>query len=82
MMKMFGEPAEPSADPNVVTGNGASAGTVQRTVRVVMDLSEASKVRKGDIMVCQMTMPAWTPPVSVASTGCPPSSAPLSARRC
>ena len=66
MMKMFGEPAEPSADPNVVTGIGASAGTVQGTVRVVMDLSEASKVRKGDIMVCQMTMPAWTPLFSIA----------------
>ena len=67
MMKMFGEPAEPSADPNVVTGIGASAGTVQGTVRVVMDLSEASKVREGDIMVCQMTMPAWTPLFSIAS---------------
>ena len=58
MMKMFGEPAEPSGDPNVLTGIGASAGTVQGTVRVVTDLSQASKVRKGDVLVCEMTMPA------------------------
>lgn len=67
MMKMFGAPAEPSTDPSVLTGIGASAGTVQGTVRVVMDLSEASKVRKGDVMVCEMTMPAWTPLFSIAS---------------
>ena len=67
MMKMFGEPAEPSADPSVITGIGASAGTVQGTVRVVTDLSQASKVREGDVMVCEMTMPAWTPLFSIAS---------------
>jgi pyruvate,water dikinase len=67
MMKMFGEPAEPSAEPNVITGAGASAGTVQGTVRVVTDLSQASKVREGDVMVCEMTMPAWTPLFSIAS---------------
>ena len=25
------------------------------------NLSEASKVQPGDILVCEMTMPAWTP---------------------
>lgn len=65
--KMFGEPAEPSGDPNVLNGIGASAGTVQGTARVVHDLSEASKIRKGDILVCEMTMPAWTPLFSLAS---------------
>lgn len=65
--KMFGEPAEPSGDPNVLNGIGASAGTVQGTARVVRDLSEASKVREGDILVCEMTMPPWTPLFAIAS---------------
>ena len=65
--KMFGEPAEPSGDPNVLNGIGASAGTVQGTARVVKDLSEASKVREGDILVCEMTMPPWTPLFAIAS---------------
>ena len=74
IFKMFGTPVEPSQDPNVITGIGASAGTVQGPARVVRDLSEASKVKPGDILVCEMTMPAWTPLFStvaavVADTG-------------
>jgi pyruvate,water dikinase len=74
IFKMFGTPVEPSTDPNVITGLGASAGTVQGPARVVRDLSEASKVKPGDILVCEMTMPAWTPLFStvaavVADTG-------------
>ena len=30
-------------------------------------LPEASKVHAGDILVCDMTMPAWTPLFSTAS---------------
>jgi len=40
---------------------------VQGTARVVRDLSEASKVREGDILVCEMTMPPWTPLFAIAS---------------
>jgi phosphohistidine swiveling domain-containing protein len=61
LRKMLGVPAEPSHDPDVITGTGASPGTVQGRATVVHDLSEASKVRAGDILVCEMTMPAWTP---------------------
>ncbi|MCH8185231.1 MAG: hypothetical protein IH862_03930 [Chloroflexi bacterium] len=65
--KMFGMPVEPSTDPNVINGIGASPGTVQGRAKVVKNLSEASKVQPGDILVCQMTMPAWTPLFSIAS---------------
>lgn len=65
--KMFGVPPEPSLDPDVIKGIGASAGTVQGTVKVVHDLTEASKLNPGDIMVCEMTMPPWTPLFSIAS---------------
>ena len=59
--KMFGAPPEPSRAPDVIQGIGASAGVVQGTVKVVKNLSEGSKLRQGDIMVCEMTMPPWTP---------------------
>jgi phosphohistidine swiveling domain-containing protein len=65
--KMFGVPPEPSLDPDVIKGIGASAGTVQGTVKVVHDLTEASKLTPGDIMVCEMTMPPWTPLFSIAA---------------
>jgi pyruvate,water dikinase len=67
LRKMLGVPPEPSRDPDVITGTGASPGTVQGQAKVVHDLSEASKVQPGDILVCEMTMPAWTPLFSTVS---------------
>ena len=60
--KMFGLlPIEPSIDPDVIRGIAASPGTVQGTARVVRTLEEASKLRRGDVMVCEMTVPTWVP---------------------
>ena len=67
LMKMFGGPPEPSSDPDVINGTGASAGVVQGTAKVVKNLSEASKLHEGDILVTEMTMPPWTPLFSIAS---------------
>ena len=67
LRKMLGVPVEPSRDPDVITGTGASPGTVHGRAIVVHNLSEASKVQSGDILVCEMTMPAWTPLFSTAS---------------
>jgi rifampicin phosphotransferase len=74
MMKMFGMPPEPSTDASIVAGIPASRGTVQGRAKVVRTLAEASKVEPGDILVCEMTMPPWTPLFStvaaiVADTG-------------
>ena len=57
----FGTRPEPSKDPKVINGIAASAGTVTGTARVVHSLAEAGKLQPGDVLVCQMTMPAWTP---------------------
>lgn len=65
--KMYGMPPEPSRDPAVITGIGASPGTVQGKAKVVRSLAEASKINPGDIMVCEMTMPPWTPLFSTIS---------------
>jgi pyruvate,water dikinase len=60
--KMLGFlPIEPSTDPSVITGVPASAGSVQGTAKVVHSLVEASKLQKGDIMICEMTVPPWVP---------------------
>jgi phosphohistidine swiveling domain-containing protein len=44
-----------------VTGIAASPGVVEGTAKVVRSIDEFDEVKKGDILVCQMTNPAWTP---------------------
>jgi pyruvate,water dikinase len=47
--------------PNDLKGNGASAGVARGPARVLMSLSEAGRLRPGDVLVARTTMPAWTP---------------------
>ena len=42
-----------------VTGIGASPGVVEGIARVVLREDQFDDVRAGDILVCQMTNPAW-----------------------
>ncbi len=42
-----------------VQGLAASPGVVEGVAKVVMTIDEFDKVEKGDILVCQMTNPAW-----------------------
>jgi pyruvate,water dikinase len=76
--KFFGVPPEPSRDPDIIPGLGASPGTVQGTAKVVRSLAEASKLEKGDIMVCEMTMPPWMPLFSIAGAVVAGTGGPLS----
>jgi phosphohistidine swiveling domain-containing protein len=48
-----------SDDERVITGLGASPGTIEGIARVVRTIDEFDQVREGDILVCQMTNPAW-----------------------
>jgi phosphohistidine swiveling domain-containing protein len=48
-----------SDDQRMVTGLGASPGVVEGIARVVLTTDEFDEVRDGDILVCQMTNPAW-----------------------
>jgi len=59
--KFFGIGIVPSEDRAVVTGHPCSNGVVTGVAKVVLTLDEAGKVNAGDILVCRMTMPAWTP---------------------
>src|SRR5439155_25413918 len=66
IVRFFGVPIEPSADPAVISGIAASPGTARGPAKVVRDLTEASKVSDGDVLVCEMTLPPWTPLFSTA----------------
>jgi len=48
-----------SADEKRITGIAASPGTIEGLARVVRTVEEFDEVREGDILVCQMTNPAW-----------------------
>jgi pyruvate,water dikinase len=48
-----------SEDERVITGIAASPGTVEGIARVVNTVDDFDDVRDGDILVCQMTNPAW-----------------------
>ena len=50
---------EQSVDDRRVTGIAGSPGIVEGTARVVMTIDEFDEVTDGDILVCQMTNPAW-----------------------
>ena len=50
---------EQSADARQVGGIAGSPGQVEGIARVVMTIDEFDEVRDGDILVCQMTNPAW-----------------------
>jgi pyruvate,water dikinase len=67
IVRFFGLPVEPNADPRVINGVAASPGTVTAKAKVVRSLAEASKLQAGDVLVCEMTLPPWTPLFSTAS---------------
>jgi pyruvate,water dikinase len=48
-----------SADHLKVSGIAGSPGVVEGIARVVMTVDEFDEVEDGDILVCQMTNPAW-----------------------
>ncbi len=56
-----------SANPRVLLGAAASPGRASGSAKVVRTLSEAGKLEPGDVLVCEMTMPAWTPLFSAVS---------------
>jgi phosphohistidine swiveling domain-containing protein len=50
---------EQGNDGGPITGIGGSPGVIEGTARVVMTIDEFDEVTDGDILVCQMTNPAW-----------------------
>jgi pyruvate,water dikinase len=48
-------------DSNEIKGFAASKGVVEGTARVVKSVQEIARLQQGDILVCQVTNPAWAP---------------------
>ena len=67
LTKFFGLGVQPSKEKNVITGNAASRGSARGRARVIRDLSEADRLQEGDVLVCPMTAPPWTPLFSIAA---------------
>ena len=52
---------------NVLHGLPASRGTITAKARVILDIDEADAMELGEILVCVMTSPPWTPIIGMAS---------------
>lgn len=50
-----------TADPNKLTGLGTGCGAVAGIARVVEDINEIDKLKKGDILITKFTDTGWTP---------------------
>lgn len=62
-----GETAEAAAKMQAeFRGQPASRGEVTGTARVLASPDEGHRLQKGDILVCVMTTPAWTPLFAIA----------------
>jgi phosphohistidine swiveling domain-containing protein len=67
MGKFFGTPPEPSEDSSTIHGAAGSSGVVRGTARVVRTLSDAARLKTGEILVTQTTAPPWTPLFATAA---------------
>jgi pyruvate,water dikinase len=63
----FGLGAEPARVAGELRGTGASNGRVSGRAAVLSSLDEASMLQPGEILVCRMTSPAWTPLLALAA---------------
>lgn len=54
------ESGQTQTDPSRIRGIAASAGQYTGTVRIVRDESQFGSIRKGDVLVCPITTPAWS----------------------
>ncbi len=52
---------------NELRGAPASRGQVTGSARILKSTDESQRLKSGDILVCVMTTPAWTPLFSIAS---------------
>jgi pyruvate,water dikinase len=60
-------PSMPAGDaPNEFRGLAASAGVARGPVRVLTQLSQAGRLRPGDVLVVPVTSPPWTPLFAIA----------------
>jgi len=67
MLTLFFGIALPNVEGREIKGQAASRGVVTARARVLKDLSEAERLQPGEILVCTMTAPPWTPLFAIAA---------------
>jgi phosphohistidine swiveling domain-containing protein len=58
--------APTNQEANVIRGMAASRGAVTARARVLAHVSDADRLMPGEILVCAMTSPPWTPLFAIA----------------
>ena len=53
--------ADAGGNSNEIKGFAASSGVVEGPARIVKSVEEISRLKQGDILVCQITNPTWAP---------------------
>src|SRR5580704_10984555 len=53
--------ADSGGNSNEIKGFAASSGVVEGPARIVKSVEEISRLKQGDILVCQITNPTWAP---------------------
>jgi phosphohistidine swiveling domain-containing protein len=67
LVTLFFGAAPPEVQGREIKGQAASRGVVTGRARIIRDLSDGARLERGDILVCQMTAPPWTPLFAIAS---------------
>lgn len=55
------EVTAPHSDPNILRGHAGSSGKACGRARIILSLSDAQRLEKGDILITTTTAPPWTP---------------------
>jgi phosphohistidine swiveling domain-containing protein len=63
----FGLGAEAARTAGELRGTGASPGRVTGRAAVIATLDDAGALQPGEVLVCRMTSPAWTPLLALAA---------------
>lgn len=64
---VLGQPlATDSSEAGTLRGTGASPGIFRGQARVIRSLAEAGRLGDGEVLVCGVTAPTWTPYFAVA----------------
>jgi rifampicin phosphotransferase len=78
MASFWGGPPQTADAPGQLKGNAGSRGVVTGKAFIARNLSEASGLKHGQILVATTTMPAWTPFFGVAAAIVTETGGPLS----
>ena len=62
----LGQPPAGFPTSGVIAGTGASAGVYEGRARVIRSLAEAGRLADGEVLVCGVTAPTWTPYFALA----------------